>query len=778
MLRFSPHREKPVSSAAPQSALAKPASVLVAFLLLMTLWIAAPRVALAQTPTATPVPTDAEEDDWARVKEEGKLVVGTSGDYPPFEYYNSNFELDGFDIALMEEIGERLNLEIVWNDFAFSGLLDALTLGQVDAAISAISVTPDRAGKVDFTSLYLSANDAVLVRTGEGITVRSPSDFAGHTVGVEKGTTYQAWAQKNLVDAGIITQTQLIPIESIDLLVAALEDEEIDIALLGYAPAQTYDRKSALLTVGGTKFNTQQFAVATRKGSTLLNHMNVALAEVMTDGTWDDLIAQYLAVDSAVVLPPPGEDGTQSLVPTATSPAAPTSAATTTQSATEVAVTTPSATGTPTPLPATATPLPTASPTPTTVVCVNGLGFVSDVNLDDKNMTSPAVLSPGQNFTKTWRVRNTGNCAWDADYLLIYINGNRTEAQMNAQPTAIGQVVEPGEEVDISVNLTAPYTYGTFQGFFQMRDNKGVYFGQVVWVGVNVPDPNPPTATPVPTTAPPASQSPNPNFRIDNAYITGGECTTLRWDVDNVSAVYFIDSGNAQGKGGHDAATVCPGQTTTYELQVVTGSSQVYSFYQTVNVSGSTGYTISFTADSTSINEDECTTLRWTVQSVQAVYLDGNGVAGVSSTDVCPDNDTIYTLVAVKYDGSQDSRQIRIVVDDDDDDDDDDDSDDNSSGDSGTSVSSPASKVGAPRIDWFKVSKNTIANGQCVELNWRVSDASGVNISRSGTYIVQGGSGDDEVKDCPPGPGVYDYTIEVYGSRGNNTQKVTVEVRE
>jgi ABC-type amino acid transport substrate-binding protein len=533
-------------------------------LALLIALLAAPAAMLqAQTnATATPAPAS-NSDDWARVKAEGQLIVGTSADYRPFEFYNSDFELDGFDIALMREVGERLGLEIVWNDFAFSGLLDALNLGQVDAAIGAISVTPDRAAKVDFTSLYLSANDAALVRVGDGITVRSPSDFGGHTLGVELGTTYQSWAQKNLVDTGVLTQDELVPFDSVDSMVAALEGGNVDIALLGYAPAQQIDRSSSALTVGGTKFNTQQFAIAVRPGSTLINHLNVALAEVMTDGTWDDLITQYLSVDSATVLPPPGEDGTQALVPTATPPAAATTSTTpaATASATDAAaivVTTPTATASVTPVPATATPLPTVPPTSTTMVCVNGLGYVADMNLDDQNMTAPPVMSPGQNFTKTWRVRNTGNCDWAADFLLMYVNGNRPEAQMGAQPVAVGKVVAPGQEVDLSVNMTAPYSYGAFQAFFQMRDNKGVYFGQVVWAGVSVPDPNPPTPTAVPTTAPPVDQSPNPNFRVDNPYISAGQCTALRWDVDNVSAVFFIDGGNRQGKGGHDAQTVCP----------------------------------------------------------------------------------------------------------------------------------------------------------------------------------------------------------------------------
>jgi polar amino acid transport system substrate-binding protein len=101
--------------------------------------------------------------DWPRVQDAGKIVIGTAADYEPFEFYNSNFALDGFDIALMQELGKRMGVEVEFKDFAFDGLLDALALGQVDAAIGAISVTPERQAQVDFSNLYYVGDDVALV---------------------------------------------------------------------------------------------------------------------------------------------------------------------------------------------------------------------------------------------------------------------------------------------------------------------------------------------------------------------------------------------------------------------------------------------------------------------------------------------------------------------------------------------------------------------------------------------------------------------------------------
>lgn len=70
--------------------------------------------------------------EWERIQQVGKLVFGTA-DYPPFEFYNSNQDLDGFDIALAKAFGKAMGVEAEFNDYAFDGLLSKDQLGQVDA---------------------------------------------------------------------------------------------------------------------------------------------------------------------------------------------------------------------------------------------------------------------------------------------------------------------------------------------------------------------------------------------------------------------------------------------------------------------------------------------------------------------------------------------------------------------------------------------------------------------------------------------------------------------
>lgn len=108
----------------------------------------------------------------------------------------------------------------------------------------------------------------------------------------------------------------------------------------------------------------------------------------------------------------------------------------------------------------------------------DSLAYVADVNVPDDT-----VMSPGQDFIKTWRVRNTGICEWGAGYVLAY--GGYSE-QMSGQFVALTDVVQPGEEVEVSVQFKAPSQAGTYLSAWQMRNPAGVTFEEIIFVRIIV----------------------------------------------------------------------------------------------------------------------------------------------------------------------------------------------------------------------------------------------------------------------------------------------------
>lgn len=114
----------------------------------------------------------------------------------------------------------------------------------------------------------------------------------------------------------------------------------------------------------------------------------------------------------------------------------------------------------------------------TTVALCDSLEFVADVNIpDDTNM------APGQDFLKTWRVKNTGSCPWEAGYELVYAG---YADRMDGQPQQLTQVVQPGQEVEISVQFTAPGEIGEYLSAWQMSNPRGVTFPEAIYVRIIV----------------------------------------------------------------------------------------------------------------------------------------------------------------------------------------------------------------------------------------------------------------------------------------------------
>jgi hypothetical protein len=114
----------------------------------------------------------------------------------------------------------------------------------------------------------------------------------------------------------------------------------------------------------------------------------------------------------------------------------------------------------------------------TTVALCDSLQFVADVNIpDDTNM------APGQDFLKTWRVKNTGSCPWEAGYELVYAG---YADRMEGQAQELTQVVQPGQEVEISVQFTAPGEIGEYLSAWQMSNPAGVTFPEAIYVKIIV----------------------------------------------------------------------------------------------------------------------------------------------------------------------------------------------------------------------------------------------------------------------------------------------------
>ncbi len=684
----------------------------------------------------TPAPTvPGTTDAWSRIQAAGRIVVGVSADYPPFESYDANFQLDGFDVALMKAIGEKLGVEVEFNDFAFDGLFGALQIGQADVAISAISETPARRELVDFSDVYFISHGVALGSDqGNLPAIESAEDLRGLRVAVEGGTVFESWAQDELVTPGIVTEADLHVYTDIEKAVKDVQRGLVDVVLLDLQPAQAFAQAGGVKIVA-EEMTYQRFAIALPKGQDALRRaVNQALNTLQGEDLIARLAEQYLETKPQDIV----------VVPTAT------------------------------PEPPTPTPAPNQTPTaaPTAVPpagCVDGMAWVADLTYDDKAMKAPATIPSSQPFVKTWRVRNSGTCTWNSAYFLGFDHGNTPGAQMGGQPVYVQGTVAPGATYDFSANLVAPTAPGVHQGFWQMRNGQGKGFGETIWAGIRVPAPAQPT--PAPTQTP----VPGITFTANTNNIQHGQCVTISWNTNNVKEVYYYQQGQNwqdHGVAGQASHQECPQQTTTYYLRVVMPDNSVQTRELTITVAAAAGapQISTFSANPQGqIQAGQCVTLQWNVNgNISDVMLSRNnqplwdGAPYQGSYQDCPpgSGQMTYVLRVTGPGGSSQGSQNITVM-------------------SAQPTNTPAPQPTAtpqpqpPVIDAFSVDPQEISAGQCVNVHWSFSgtDLVAAQLLRNGEVIGGDLAPSGVQQDCPPVTGGVEYRIQVDSEFAGSAQR-------
>ena len=696
---------------------------------LFLLGVAACRQQSAVTPTlepATPAATTAAAtpgpaaDAWAAVQQRGRLIVGTSADYPPFAFYNDDFELDGFDVALARRLGERLGVEVEFSDMAFDGLGGALAVGQIDAAIAAISVTEARRAVVDFSSVYHVSEDAALARIDTGIALRSLADLAPYRIGVQEGSVYQTWLQEAGVAAGVLSPGNLLAYtettEAVDDLIAG----RVDVLIADRLPLELVARDDAALAIVGRGLNEQQFAVALPIGSNLMPRINEALAALQAEGALAELAARYLSLEEVELAPLP----------------------------------------TPQPAEAARSPLPVAG-------CLDAMTLVAHLNLDDANMTAPPPISPGAAFQKSWRVQNIGTCTWDSSYQLTPVGGNVPPARMGGRAVPLSGAVAPGETTDITVDLVAPLGPGVYQGFWSMRAPTGLLFGERIWVGVDVAEL--PTPTPLPTAIP----LPGVTFTVDRDNIRAGECVTFAWDVSGGGQVYFYAEGQPwqlNGVAANGARVECPNASTTYTLRInqADGTLDLRPIRITVTPAPSAPFITFFTVTpSFQIAIGQCVEVRWQVEGEvsnvrvarnDTTLWDGAPLNG-TSRDCPPVGEAVYTLDVSGPGGTAAGRQNVTVL-------------------AAQATAVPPIGSDQPVVNFFSATPGQIAPGQCVSVAWSVGgNVARVQILRNGVVALDFALVSGSISDCLNTPGSYTYRVDAIAADGRvSFQQASVTV--
>ncbi len=216
------------------------------------------------------------------------LVVATDAAFPPFEYIDEETkDIIGFDIDLMNAIAEKADLDIVYKNVAWDPLLAGMADCQYDMAISAMTITPERAEQFSFSDPYINAGQIVVVAI-DNDTVGGPDDLVGASIGAQIGTT-------GAMEAEAIEDTTLKTYDTYELAFLDLANGQIDAVIADYPTAVAFVNQNAeSLKVVGDVFTDENYGIAFCLGNTeLIDQVNAALAELQAEGFIDELVVEW-----------------------------------------------------------------------------------------------------------------------------------------------------------------------------------------------------------------------------------------------------------------------------------------------------------------------------------------------------------------------------------------------------------------------------------------------------------------------------------------------------
>ena len=228
------------------------------------------------------------------IKAAGKLVIGTSPDYAPYEFPGPDGQPVGADIDLAKYIADGLGVELVVESFNFDGVLLAVIEGKIDLAIAGMDPKPDRKSSMDFTDIYYNeTNQVILIHKDSQETIKTLADFAGKKVAAQNGTLQQTLVTEQLPNSTLELIT-LIP-DGIMMLLT----HKVDGLALASIVADQYIANYPDLVICESKFDyiSAGIAAALPLGEPeLLEAVNSLIAKVVEENLF------YQWMDAAVEL--------------------------------------------------------------------------------------------------------------------------------------------------------------------------------------------------------------------------------------------------------------------------------------------------------------------------------------------------------------------------------------------------------------------------------------------------------------------------------------------
>lgn len=230
------------------------------------------------------------KDGVEAIKSNGRVIVGLSADYAPYEFHavvDGKDKTVGFDVELAKEVAKDLEVELEIKEMEFDALIGALQAGQIDMIISGMNPDEERKKQIDFSDIYYESKHGVLVNKNELLKYKKVEDLNGKKVGAQLGSTQQKIVEGE-IQAG---NTTLLP--NVNNLILELKSNKVDAVVTEEPVAKMATKSNPELALSEIKFEAEGGgnAVGVKKDSgKLVEQINSTIKRLQDSGELDKFI--------------------------------------------------------------------------------------------------------------------------------------------------------------------------------------------------------------------------------------------------------------------------------------------------------------------------------------------------------------------------------------------------------------------------------------------------------------------------------------------------------
>jgi L-cystine transport system substrate-binding protein len=232
-----------------------------------------------------------DQDLLAKVKDEGKLLIGTEGTYPPFTFHDDQGELTGFDVEIAKEVAKRMDVEPVFMETQWDAMFAGLDAKRFDMIANQVGIRPDRQEKYDFSEGYITSA-AVLVVHEDNEEIKAFEDLKGKKSGQSMTSNYADIARKS--------EAEIVGVEGFNQAIELITSKRVDATINDKMSVLDFKKQKpdAPIKIVATSDDASQSGFMFRKGNeTLVEEVNKALQAMIEDGTYLEISKKWFGED-------------------------------------------------------------------------------------------------------------------------------------------------------------------------------------------------------------------------------------------------------------------------------------------------------------------------------------------------------------------------------------------------------------------------------------------------------------------------------------------------